>query len=153
MSPDRESSPRHIRSGPVSIAAPLATITRPILGKRGFANSALLTDWPLLVGGGVAHCTLPLRIQFPQGERANGTLQVKVASSAFAPHLQHLEPLIVEKINSYFGWNAVARLKLVHGPLPGAKPAPQPVTPPLPGDDNLPLADALARLRRVLKSS
>lgn len=146
-------TPRSARFGPVSIAAPLAAVTKPILGKRGFANSALLADWPALVGSAVAHCTLPLRIQFPQGERAKGTLYVKVASSAFAPHLQHLEPLIVEKINGYFGWNAVARLKLVHGPIARSDLPSPPQTPPLPNDSDLSLQEALSRLRRVLKTS
>lgn len=110
--------------GMVSIAVPSERVTRPVFGRHGFAGGALVVDWPAIVGSAVAAHTLPLRIKFPAKERTGGTLIVKVASSAFATELQHLEPLIVERINGYFGWAAVARLRLMHGPLPRPKPRP-----------------------------
>ena len=41
-----------------------------------------------------------------------------------ATELLHLEPLLIERINGYFGFKAVARLKITQGPLPdtAAKP-------------------------------
>lgn len=113
----RSDSDRRIH-GMVSIAVPADRVSRPIFGKHGFVSGALVIDWPAIVGSAVAAHTLPLRIKFPPKERGDGVLEVKVASSAFATELQHLEPLIIERINGYFGWSAVARLKLRHGPLP-----------------------------------
>ena len=113
--------------GMVSIAVPADRITRPVFGRHGFVSGALVVDWAAIVGSAVATHTLPLRIKFPPKERGDGVLEIKVASSAFATELQHLEPLVIERINGYFGWNAVARLKLRHGPLPkrqGARPPP-----------------------------
>ncbi|MCR6631017.1 MAG: DciA family protein [Magnetospirillum sp.] len=107
--------------GMVSIAVPADRVTRPVFGKHGFVSGALVVDWPAIVGSAVASHTLPLRIKFPPKERGEGVLEIKVASSAFATELQHLEPLIIERINGYFGWNAVARLRLRHGPLPERK--------------------------------
>ncbi|OAN48103.1 hypothetical protein A6A04_04930 [Paramagnetospirillum marisnigri] len=104
--------------GMVSIAVPSGKVTRPVFGRHGFAGGALVVDWPAIVGSAVASHTLPVRIKFPPQDRADGTLVVKVASGAFALEMQHLEPLILERINGYFGWKAVARLKLVQGPLP-----------------------------------
>ncbi|MGE5547388.1 MAG: DUF721 domain-containing protein [Solirubrobacterales bacterium] len=116
--------------GMVSIAVPAGAVTRPVFGKHGFVSGALVVDWPAIVGSAVATHTLPLSIKFPVRERSNGTLTIKVANSAFATEIQHLEPLILERINGHFGWQAVSRLKLVHGPLPVRKalvpPAPQP---------------------------
>ncbi|WP_152426701.1 DUF721 domain-containing protein [Paramagnetospirillum caucaseum] len=115
--------------GLVSIAVPCERVTRPVFGKHGFAGGALVVDWPAIVGSAVASHTLPLSIKFPPKERSEGTLVVKVDSGAFALEMQHLEPLIVERINGYFGWKAVARLRLRQGPLPEAataKPAPAP---------------------------
>lgn len=117
----------HRIQGMVSIAVPVDRVTKPVFGKHGFISGALVVDWAAIVGSAVASHTLPLRIKFPPKERGEGTLEIKVASSAFATELQHLEPLIVERINGYFGWNAVARLRLRHGPLPkraGARPPP-----------------------------
>lgn len=108
--------------GMVAIAVPADRVTRPVFGKHGFVSGALVVDWPAIVGSAVAAHTLPLRIKFPPKERGEGTLEIKVASSAFSTEIQHLEPLILERINGYFGWNAVARLKLKHGPLPQRQP-------------------------------
>ena len=109
--------------GLVAIGLPAAKITRPLFGKRGFIHGALVTDWPAIVGSAMATHTLPLGIRFPKGERTNGVLEIKVASSAFAPQINHLEPLVIQRVNGYFGWKAVEKLKLRHGPLP---PAPRP---------------------------
>lgn len=107
--------------GMVSIAVPADRVTKPVFGRHGFANGALVLDWPAIVGSAVAAHTLPLRIRFPPRERSGGTLEIKVANSAFATELQHLEPLVLERINGYFGWAAVARIRLRHGPLPVRK--------------------------------
>ena len=66
------------------------------------------------------------RAACPRGWRAapggrGGTLHVRVGSGALALELQHLEPVVIERINTYFGYRAVERLKLVHGPLPAPR--------------------------------
>jgi len=148
--------------GMVSVALAAGRVTQPIFGRHGFAGGALVVDWPAIVGSAVAGQTLPVRIRFPPKERSNGVLEIKVASSAFATELQHLEPLIIERVNGYFGWQAVTRLRLRHGPLPprrkAAVPSAQP--PPAAGPhlseilrnvDDPDLKDALERLgRRIL---
>lgn len=114
------------RYGMVQVGIPVGTLTKPIFGRHGFAGGAMIVDWPAIVGAAVATYTLPIRVRFPPNERSGGTLEIKVANSAFATELQHLEPLILERINGYFGWAAVARLKFRHGPLPKRPAAPPP---------------------------
>ena len=112
--------------GMVAIAVPSERVTRPVFGRHGFAGGALVVDWPATVGSAVASHTMPIRIRFPPKERAEGSLIIKVDSGAFALEVQHLEPLILERINGYFGWKAVARLKLMQGPLPRPPRRPPP---------------------------
>ena len=88
------------------------------LGKRGFTESALVSGWPAIVGEMLGQNTLPLKIVFPVGERTGGTLHIRVASGALAIELQHLQPLILQRINGHFGYGAVVRLQMVQGPLP-----------------------------------
>lgn len=126
----------HRTGAMVAIAVVTDRVTRPVFGRFGFASGALVVDWPAIVGPAVASHTLPLRIKFPPKDRTGGTLVIKVASSAFATELQHLEPLIIQRINGYFGYGAVARLQLKHGPLPprparAAAAAPPPASPRL----------------------
>lgn len=157
--PETKPSDERRTHGLVSIAVPSDRVTRPVFGRHGFAGGALVVDWPAIVGSAVSSHTLPLSIKFPPKERTEGTLVVKVDSGAFALEMQHLEPLILERINGYFGWKAVARLKLRQGPLPevstrAAGPA-RPAAPP-PPDSPLPAGDRLAQvedpeLREVLE--
>lgn len=104
--------------GLVAVGLPVSSVTKPLFGRRGFVHGALVMEWPAIVGSLLATHTMPLGIKFPRGERVNGVLQIKVSSSAFATQLQHLSPLVIDKVNGYFGWKAVERLALRHGPLP-----------------------------------
>lgn len=115
------------KGGVRHLAALLPRLTRAALGKRGFAEGGIVADWPEIVGPDLAVLSLPERLAFPHGARREGTLHVRVAG-ALALELQHLEPVVIERINGYFGYRAVARLKIRQGPIPRSRR--QPVTPP-----------------------
>ncbi|MEK7246210.1 MAG: DciA family protein [Pseudomonadota bacterium] len=140
MNPSRERA----RSGKTATLNTLVRrLTRPLFGKRGFADGRVVADWAEIVGPLLARSCLPLRIAYPQGARTDGTLHLKVAPGGLATEIQHVEPILIERINGHFGYRAVARLRLVQGPLPPCPPAPEP---PAPLD-----AEAEARLRRALE--
>jgi len=115
-------------SGPLAVAALVDKVTRPMRRRRGLVEPALVGDWASIVGAPLARQCLPERlVRGPAG--AGGTLHVRV-DGPLALELQHLEPLVVERINGYFGYRAVARLALHQGPLPKApEPKPPPPTP------------------------
>lgn len=114
-----------------ALGAATAKVTGPLFRKRGFAEAGILTDWPEIMGHVLAGRTMPQRISYPKGERSEGTLFIR-AESAWATELQHLAPQVIERINSYFGYRAVARLAISQGAVPpgnDAVPAPdQPST-------------------------
>jgi hypothetical protein len=110
-------------------------VARPMLGRRGFAGSRVVAEWASIVGEHLAARSLPERVTRAPGGQGGGTLHVRIASGALAVELQHLEPLIVERINTYFGYRAVARLKLVHGPIPERRVEPAPPRILAPADD------------------
>lgn len=117
------------RRGIHALASMLPRVTAPIFKARGFAEAGILTDWPAIVGAHLARHTMPEKIAFARGSRSAGTLHI-VTESAFAPELQHLEPQVIERINGYFGYGAVARLFIHHGrvvraPLDDGRPAPR----------------------------
>ena len=98
------------------VAASLPKIAAKAIGRRGFAEAALITDWDTIVGKELARVSQPEKLAFSPGERRNGTLHIRVQGGV-ATELQHLEPLVVERINSHFGYGATSRLKLTHAPL------------------------------------
>lgn len=115
--------------GPRALAALLPQLAEPALRKRGFTHAALLTRWPDIVGESLAADAAPDRLAFPRGQNSGAVLHVRVAGPA-AVELQHLAPQIVERINTFFGYAAVARLALVQGPV---EPPPRRRRPEPPG--------------------
>lgn len=120
------------RRGFRALASQIPGLTKRAYGRRGFASGAVIRDWRDIVGSNLAGRCQPDRIVFPRGKRDNGTLYLRTPSGAEALELQHLSPLIIERINSHFGYRAVALMKLEPGFRPlsrttGAK-SPRPLT-------------------------
>ena len=115
---------RNKRRGTRALAAAAAPITKPVFARRGFADGAVINDWPAIVGPHLAAHSTPEKIAHGRGERSEGTLHLKVDSGSLATELQHLEPQLIERVNAHFGYCAVARLKLIHGPAPAPQPRP-----------------------------
>ncbi len=111
-----------------AIAAEADRVTGPIRRKRGLAEAALISHWPDIIGAALAAECVPLRIaRGPDG--TGGTLQIRV-SGALALELQHLQPQVIERINGYFGYQAIARIALQQGPIRGGMPAARKPAPP-----------------------
>src|SRR5260221_6661404 len=100
--------------------APLAVnvpaVTRAAIGSRGFAEAGLVTHWPEIIGADLARGCQPDMLRFPKGERHDGTLTLRCIG-ALALEIQHQTPVLIERINGFFGYRAVARLRLVQGTL------------------------------------
>jgi len=114
-----------------TLSSSVSWITKSAFGKRGLAAGIIVKDWTEIAGKELARYSQPERITYPGRERIEGTLHLRIDHSSIAPELQHLEPLVLERINVYFGFKAVARLKFIHGPLPEQRPNRKPVTRPL----------------------
>ncbi len=99
-----------------AVAAAMPAVTRRLFKRRGFAQADILSQWPAIVGDVLAGYCVPERLNWPRDpNRPDGaTLRIRVAS-AWAPQLAHLEPIILERVNGYFGYKAVTRLAIVHG--------------------------------------
>ena len=90
--------------------------------KFGFVQGAVVSRWREIVGDKYGAVSSPESIRFPAGARSGGTLTLLV-EGAHAPLIQHLGPMIIERVNRFFGYEAVARIVFRQGRLP-AKPAP-----------------------------
>lgn len=114
------------------IADLMPAIGRTAFRRFGFVQSSVVTRWPEIVGERHArHCT-PESIRFPPGEKSEGILQL-VVSHAHAPIIQHVIPEIMDRVNRFFGYNAVAKVKIRQGVVqaPKAKDAPRTAPPSL----------------------
>ena len=79
--------------GPRALAGSLASTTKTIFGKRGFADGAILRDWAMIAGEHLAAHSQPEKIAYPKGSGDGGALHLRIDSGAMATELQHLQPL------------------------------------------------------------
>ncbi|MBS7538746.1 DUF721 domain-containing protein [Ancylobacter lacus] len=99
--------------------------------RRGLAAVDIVTHWPDIVGAGLAARALPMKLVWPSRPDADepGVLHVRV-EGGYAIELQHDAPIVIERINRYFGWRCVGRLALKQGPVapprPPRRPPPEP---------------------------
>jgi hypothetical protein len=115
------------RGGPARAVADLLPAVGGAAFKRyGFVQSGIVTRWAEIVGARYASVSSPESIRFPPGKKAEGVLTVAV-KGAHAPMMQHIAPEIVERVNRFFGYAAVARLVLKQG---NVAPRPSRVAPP-----------------------
>lgn len=96
-----------------SFATIVLPMLKKVLGKKGMVGADILSMWEHIVGEEVASYTFPEKIEFKRGQRCDGALKLKVPAGGFALEVQHREKIIVEKINVYFGYNAVSCLKII----------------------------------------
>ena len=112
----QSSASRPKKQGLFAVGANLPKIAGPAFRKRGFVQARLITDWPAIVGDMLARETVPQKLLFAKGNRGNGVLHLRV-NPGFAIELQHIAPRLIERINGFFGYRAVADLRLQQGPV------------------------------------
>jgi len=123
-------SRRFPSGGPRPLSQTVRKVAAPLLRRHGFAEADIVLRWAEIVGERLAQRSAPERLEKPRGAEA-ATLHVRVAPGA-GPELQHLTPIVLERISTFFGWRAVDRLRLIQAPL-GAparpvRPTPAPLT-------------------------
>ena len=94
----------------------LPDVGRAAFRRFGFVQSAVVSRWAEIAGERYAQVSAPESIRFPHGERANGTLTLTV-EGAQATLIQHIAPEIIERVNRFFGYVAVARLVIRQGEI------------------------------------
>ena len=105
-------APRANRARAVSDLVP--DIGRAAFRRFGFVQSSIVSRWREIVGDRYAAVSSPESIRFPAGKRSEGVLNL-IVEGAHAPMMQHVAPVIVERVNRFFGYPAVARVAFRQG--------------------------------------
>ena len=104
----------------------------PALARHGFGQADIVTLWPEIVGARVARFAEPVRLRRSRPSRGDvrepAVLVVRV-DGGFAIELQHIAPVVIERINAHLGWRCVGRLDLRQAPLLGRPPQHRSIAP------------------------
>lgn len=85
-----------------SVAARLPTVLQPAAKRFGFAEGDLISQWHELCPAFAHHCR-PLSLR-------RGTLYLAVGSASAQANLTYWLPTLTERINLYYGYEAVTRI-------------------------------------------
>ena len=127
------------RRRPVGVKAVgsfLPRLTRKAFEKYGFSAASLITDWATIAGKELAAFTAPERLKWPRGvepfrRRCRSGRQGAPRRDAGAEGRRRparsmcstTARQIIERINAYFGYAAIAELRILQAPV---RPAPGP---------------------------
>ncbi len=145
------------RGGPArAISDLMPEVGRTAFRRFGFVQSSVVSRWPEIVGPRHARVCSPELIRFPPGEKCDGILQLVVVP-AHAPMIQHVIPEIIERVNRFFGYNAVAKAKIRQGEVKAPSTSEPRASPPSLKPVPLELGESLRdigdpELREVLES-
>lgn len=132
-------------------------IASPILRHRGFSDANILKDWRSVVGEKWSEWAVPERIYLANAKRKDGVLHIRVYGSA-AVMIKHIEPVIIERVNSYLGFKGVSKLRIIQDSSIRVQETKQPINikqldfPELEIIKNEELKDSLARLGSAISA-
>jgi len=111
--------------GPRAIADLMPRIGGAAFRRFGFVQSSVVTRWAEIVGARTAAVSAPESIRFPAGKKSDGTLALTVMSG-HAPIIQHIIPDIIERVNRFFGYPAIAKVAIKQGEIVRREPERRP---------------------------
>jgi len=88
-------------------------ITKSFFNKQGFAQNYILENWDSIVGPSFIEKSLPIKLQI---EKIGGYLVIACDGST-ALELEYLKEDIIKKINSYYGFQAINKIKFQNLPI------------------------------------
>ncbi len=111
-----------------TVGAYVPGLTEKAFDKYGFPAVSLISDWGRIAGPALAAHTAPERLKWPRpvGKyadleegcegRPGATLVLRV-DPARAFEVEYGRAQLIERINGYFGYRAVERIKIIQAPL------------------------------------
>jgi len=100
-------------------------LTKPAFERYGFSAAALITDWETIVGADVARYTMPERLKWPkridwsavevaeENRGRPGATLVLAVTAGRALDIQYKGDQLLDRINAYFGYRAIAEMRIV----------------------------------------
>lgn len=135
--------PKFVPRGSRALGSFVPGLTKKAFEKYGFSAATLITDWATIVGKDLAGYTAPERLKWPKfvetyaeteadaKGRPGATLDLKV-EPARALEVEYRRAQIAERINAYFGYRAIEKIRLFQSTI--EKPISRKIRKPLASD-------------------
>ena len=95
------------------------TLAKAAFMRHGFASEQLISQWGAVVGSEIGQFCVPDKIKWPKtaaesARKMGGTLVLRAAQGR-ALELQYEIPRMIERVNQFLGYGAIAEIKIVQG--------------------------------------
>ena len=110
--------PGYISAKPLSVL--LGGVFSDAFARQGFASRELVTRWAEIAGSEIAKFSEPLKIQWPrpvEGQNQVPATLILRVEGPMALEIQHSSDAILQRVNRFFGWNAIGKIALRQAPL------------------------------------
>ncbi|MEO0329300.1 MAG: DciA family protein [Pseudomonadota bacterium] len=105
--------PRHA----TAVADALRGVIEPALARKAGMTIDLIKAWPEIVDQEFADCTRPEKISWPRRSNQDDPFKpatlIVACDQGSALFFQHSEKTVLERVNLFFGFQAVNRMKIV----------------------------------------
>jgi hypothetical protein len=98
---------------PKTLAGAMEWGVKDAFTQRGFSNRDVIRRWSEIVGEGLARVCTPIKMTFPSGSAGNGQLYLKVSNGAHALEVQFQEPVILERLATFYGYRVATRIVIM----------------------------------------
>ena len=113
---------------PHRLGRTMSGVVSPSVRKMGFAKADLLTRWSDIIGPDLARVTQPVKLTRAHpgadgsglGRRKEGGTLILRVVGAMAPEIEARSPQVIDRINQFYGFKAVAHIQLLQGLAKGA---------------------------------
>jgi len=118
---DKKQGKKWRRRGPRPVADLISTVLEPVMQRRAGMTMQLIMAWEDIVGPAHAGHTRPEKLEWPKAygdDDAFRPATLKMAcDGASAIYVQHEVGQIIDRINTFFGFAAVDRIRIVQKPV------------------------------------
>lgn len=108
------------------IGGAVTALLDPMLAKRSHVDAALALSWPELCGEKLAGRTQPLKVTWPRRTSPDDPFEPGVLSiaceGAAALDLQYTTSELISRINGFFGYSAIKRIRIEQRPVDQFRP-------------------------------
>jgi len=153
----------HAPKGAKQLSDLVGKAMTPVCRKRGFASVDIIASWADIVGERYGTRVQPERLVWPRRpDRTDPETPPEPATlvvhtdGATALMLSHDSAQVLERINTFYGWRAIGRIKILQKPVQVKRNAPRKALRPLTQSEEQRLEQNLEgvendRLREALK--
>jgi hypothetical protein len=89
--------------------------------RNEFRDACLLSDWGTIMGPPWGEQCVPKSVVFSTPQRINGTVYIRT-QPAYATFVMYAQTSLLERINRFYGYNAVTRMIVSHDLVPPLPP-------------------------------